>query len=96
LIRNVFVGMHILYVASVRWGAYYEGIMWYLHVGISVMIMATLIGYNIMVIDQFEYKKKKYLQYWLWSECLRPCACKWHIHSTANIVSASFCIKTDQ
>jgi hypothetical protein len=23
------------------------------------MIMATLIGYNIMVMDRFEYKKKK-------------------------------------
>jgi hypothetical protein len=68
-----------VYVASARTGTYCEGVLWYLRVEISVMIMVILIGYNIMVIDRFKYKRNKYLQYWLRSECIRACACEWHL-----------------
>jgi hypothetical protein len=48
-----------------------------------------------MVIDQFEYKKK-YLRYWLQSECATYTHKDVNIYSTVNIVSTSFCIQTDQ
>jgi hypothetical protein len=54
-IRAVLVSTRMLYVPSARRGAYYEGVLWYLRVEISVMILAILTGYIIMVIDRFKY-----------------------------------------